>query len=212
MATSNPPPCCSCWRTPYACDCACHVHDHCRAGITALQAQNDELRELNVAGSRLGSWQALLEENDALKEANKQSIEIIERQAQCIQDKETIAAENAALRSELENQWEYNHSEHCANNWPHEGDCHWPRPAILDSPCERAMTPEVKALREQVERLEGQANAFENQLEGRIKNLFGGMDSGSPVWGATQYDKGWTAGIQATLGELRAEIQRRRQG
>jgi len=62
--------------------------------------------------------------------------------------------ENAALCSELENQWEYNHSEHCANNWPHEGDCHWPRPAILDSLCEQ-MTPEVKALRERVERLKG---------------------------------------------------------
>jgi hypothetical protein len=38
-----------------------------------------------------------------------------------------------ALRQELELQWDYNHAEHCTNEWPHRGDCHWPRPRLLDA-------------------------------------------------------------------------------
>lgn len=45
----------------------------------------------------------------------------------------------AALRTELRNQWEFNHAEHCgqAPAVGHAGDCHWPRPAVLmpEHPC-----------------------------------------------------------------------------
>ncbi len=45
-----------------------------------------------------------------------------------------LEKENAELRAELLNQWEYNHAEHCSNDWPHPGrDCQWPRPPILDA-------------------------------------------------------------------------------
>jgi hypothetical protein len=44
-----------------------------------------------------------------------------------------LERENAALREELENQWEENHFEHCGRTWPHASavDCMWPYPEIL---------------------------------------------------------------------------------
>lgn len=44
------------------------------------------------------------------------------------------AQEIEELRRELFRQWELNHSEHCENNWPHPGDCHWPPPKVLRHP------------------------------------------------------------------------------
>ena len=41
-----------------------------------------------------------------------------------------VPTEISQLRGELQRQWESNHSEHC-REWPHAGDCYWPRPAIL---------------------------------------------------------------------------------
>jgi hypothetical protein len=43
--------------------------------------------------------------------------------------------ENAALREELRNQWEYNHSEHCSRVFPHPAGtpCYWPPLAILNA-------------------------------------------------------------------------------
>jgi hypothetical protein len=35
------------------------------------------------------------------------------------------------LTEELLRQWESNHSEHCGSIYPHEGECHWPKPAVL---------------------------------------------------------------------------------
>jgi hypothetical protein len=35
------------------------------------------------------------------------------------------------LRLELLNQWSSNHWEHCQGEWPHDGDCSWPVPAIV---------------------------------------------------------------------------------
>jgi len=32
----------------------------------------------------------------------------------------------------LHDEWEMNHSEHCSNDWPHEGRCSWPPPAELE--------------------------------------------------------------------------------
>jgi len=37
------------------------------------------------------------------------------------------------LRKELQEQWEFNHAEHCENNWPHEGPCQWPKPKIIEN-------------------------------------------------------------------------------
>jgi hypothetical protein len=47
-----------------------------------------------------------------------------------------LTKENAKLRKELWNQWEYNHYEHCgrgdiSGSKPHEGDCYWPVPKVL---------------------------------------------------------------------------------
>ena len=45
-----------------------------------------------------------------------------------------LEADNAALRAALEEQWSFNHFEHCGRDWPHPPGrpCHWPRPALLD--------------------------------------------------------------------------------
>jgi hypothetical protein len=43
-----------------------------------------------------------------------------------------LVSENAELREALEREWLAAHSDHC-DRWPHEGECHWPRPALLDS-------------------------------------------------------------------------------
>jgi hypothetical protein len=46
---------------------------------------------------------------------------------------DSLLRENAALREELQKQWESNHFEHCSREWPHpEGKpCHWPLPEVL---------------------------------------------------------------------------------
>lgn len=33
---------------------------------------------------------------------------------------------------ELIEQWRVNHFEHSRHDWPHDGECHWPLPAIID--------------------------------------------------------------------------------
>ncbi len=43
---------------------------------------------------------------------------------------EKLVKENAELRKELLNQWEYNHAEHCGHLDAHD-ECHWPMPRIL---------------------------------------------------------------------------------
>jgi hypothetical protein len=46
------------------------------------------------------------------------------------------AAENVALRAELERQWRANHEEHCGE--PCSGaPCMWPRPALLEPAADR---------------------------------------------------------------------------
>lgn len=40
----------------------------------------------------------------------------------------------ALLKAELEDEWAYNHAEHCGDPCPHDASCHWPRPAVLDDP------------------------------------------------------------------------------
>jgi hypothetical protein len=44
-----------------------------------------------------------------------------------------LERENALLREALRAEWESNHAEHCAWDWPHhEGQrCHWPLPDLL---------------------------------------------------------------------------------
>lgn len=46
---------------------------------------------------------------------------------------ESLLEENAALRAELLDQWEYNHFEHCGRTWPHAVGqfCGWPRPDLI---------------------------------------------------------------------------------
>lgn len=46
-------------------------------------------------------------------------------------------------------------------------------------------------LKEEFERLD--------RIRGAIVSVFGGMGAGSSIWGSTQWDKGWSAGIQAAL-------------
>ena len=42
-----------------------------------------------------------------------------------------LEAENQLLRKEIEEQWFYNHAEHCRDEWPHDGPCMWPLPEVL---------------------------------------------------------------------------------
>ena len=49
----------------------------------------------------------------------------------CSHGERELERENAALRAELQRQWEYNHAEHCGKAWPHEGACYWPLPGML---------------------------------------------------------------------------------
>jgi hypothetical protein len=44
-----------------------------------------------------------------------------------------VKSENAALRAELRNQWEYAHSENCTLLFPHPDrtECRWPMPKVL---------------------------------------------------------------------------------
>ena len=37
-----------------------------------------------------------------------------------------------ALEEALILEWFHNHSEHCRIDWPHDGNCYWPRPALLE--------------------------------------------------------------------------------
>jgi hypothetical protein len=61
--------------------------------------------------------------------------------AQCEVDRDRYAREAnglearlAALTAELENQWEYNHVEHCGHlPCVNPNGCQWPRPAALDA-------------------------------------------------------------------------------
>ncbi len=54
---------------------------------------------------------------------------------------ERAEAERDALRAELQNQWEYNHAEHCRWEWPHEGYCAWPLPEVLGTPHGKTTSP-----------------------------------------------------------------------
>lgn len=38
-----------------------------------------------------------------------------------------------------------------------------------------------------------------DRLRAAMVEAFGGMGKGSAIWGSTQWDKGWTAGIQAAI-------------
>jgi hypothetical protein len=38
-----------------------------------------------------------------------------------------------------------------------------------------------------------------DRLRAAMVDVFGGIGKGSPIWGSTQWDKGWTAGIQAAI-------------
>jgi hypothetical protein len=44
---------------------------------------------------------------------------------------EQLETEIIELRRELWDQWFFTHSEHCQNEWPHEGRCQWPLPKTL---------------------------------------------------------------------------------
>jgi hypothetical protein len=47
-----------------------------------------------------------------------------------------LAAKVAALKRDLLEQWESNHSEHCGvpiPPWPNEGECHWKLPESVSS-------------------------------------------------------------------------------
>lgn len=46
-------------------------------------------------------------------------------------ERDRLRGQVTMLRDELRNQWLDNHAEHCRNEWPHEGICHWPLPAAL---------------------------------------------------------------------------------
>lgn len=48
--------------------------------------------------------------------------------------KEALRREIAVLRRELLEQWLSAHADHCTNEYPHAGDCHWPPPAVLGDP------------------------------------------------------------------------------
>jgi hypothetical protein len=37
------------------------------------------------------------------------------------------------LQKELLRQWEFNHKEHCRDNWPHTGACFWEIPSAISS-------------------------------------------------------------------------------
>lgn len=39
----------------------------------------------------------------------------------------------AELEAALMKEWQVNHSEHCQNQWPHDGVCHWPMPDCLQA-------------------------------------------------------------------------------
>lgn len=54
------------------------------------------------------------------------------------------------ILQELLEQWQWNHSEHCRDDWPHTEPCHWPMP-----PCLVALSnDEIVALRHAVGELE----------------------------------------------------------
>lgn len=48
-----------------------------------------------------------------------------------IKDTEFLIQWVEELVAELWEQWRENHSEHCTNDWPHEGICHWQLPKVL---------------------------------------------------------------------------------
>lgn len=53
------------------------------------------------------------------------------------------------------------------------------------------MNTEIEVHEKEVERLD--------RIRSAIVAVFGGMGKGSSIWGHSQWDKGWVAGIQAAL-------------
>jgi hypothetical protein len=51
-----------------------------------------------------------------------------------------LQAENVALRRQLDEQWDYNHAEHCGCETPDGERCHWPRPVLLGGDPDRYRT------------------------------------------------------------------------
>lgn len=51
-----------------------------------------------------------------------------------------LLARHAQTVEALEHEWFYNHAEHCRNEWPHSGMCHWPQPAALAAETAEATT------------------------------------------------------------------------
>jgi hypothetical protein len=45
--------------------------------------------------------------------------------------KRALRREIKQLRKELLKQWLDAHADHCTNEYPHDGDCHWPPPIVL---------------------------------------------------------------------------------
>jgi hypothetical protein len=48
--------------------------------------------------------------------------------------KRALRRENEQLRQALLEQWLDAHAEHCTNEYPHSGTCHWQPPQVLGDP------------------------------------------------------------------------------
>lgn len=92
--------------------------------MTEVQRERDEARR--VAATHTFDREAI-----GTREAIRS--DIIRQGFEAMEGRDRLAAALARVEAELQEQWEYNHYEHCSDEWPHpEGKaCHWPLPVSL---------------------------------------------------------------------------------
>lgn len=100
--------------------------------IEALAKMMRELQELSL---QVGSecFTCRKDWDDAEQEIAEICTAVSQEVFAIVGDREAEHLANERLRAELLHQWEYNHSEHCSNQWPHPDgyQCLWPEPPVL---------------------------------------------------------------------------------
>jgi len=100
----------------------------------ALASLEAALAAKDLAEAERDAAERLLADRDALDRiAYNAALSATDDLIACRAENARLTAALAGAREELLNQWVYNHAEHCGNDWPHEGICHWPQPEILVS-------------------------------------------------------------------------------
>lgn len=90
-------------------------------------ANTEQMRENDWVMEEIGKA------NDRAEAAERERDAVFAASTELVNMVAVLRERVRALTEALEEEWLSNHSEHCMFKWPHDGQCHWLRPAALAS-------------------------------------------------------------------------------